>query len=71
VALRDTTERGEAVDIGAVELVGCRAERIEASVSRLLTNPQAYAAMQVEKSPFGDGHAAERIAEWMLELQPA
>ena len=69
VALRDTTERSEAVDIGAVELVGCRAERIESTVARLLTNPQAYAAMQVEKSPFGDGHAAERIAEWMLELQ--
>lgn len=67
VALRETTERGEAVDIGAVELVGCSAERIEATVSRLLTDPVAYAAMQTERSPFGDGHAAERIVEWMLE----
>lgn len=67
LALRDTSERIEAVEIGAVELVGCSAERIEEAVSRLLTDPRAYAAMQVDRSPFGDGRAAERIARWMLE----
>ena len=67
VALRENTERGEAVDVGAVELVGCSPQRIEATVARLLTDPIAYATMQVEKSPFGDGHAGERIVEWMLE----
>jgi UDP-N-acetylglucosamine 2-epimerase (non-hydrolysing) len=71
IALRDTTERSEAVEVGAVQLVGCTAEKIEAAVSRLLTDPRAYAAMQVERSPFGDGHAAERIVEWMLETLPA
>jgi len=67
VALRDTTERSEAVEAGAVQLVGCSAARIEAAVARLLTDPRAYAAMQIERSPFGDGHAAARIVEWMLE----
>jgi UDP-N-acetylglucosamine 2-epimerase (non-hydrolysing) len=67
VALRDTTERNEAVEMGAVELVGCSAERIEAAVTRLLTDAGAYVAMQVERNPFGDGHAAERIVEWLLE----
>jgi UDP-N-acetylglucosamine 2-epimerase (non-hydrolysing) len=67
LALRDTTERSEAVDVGAVDLVGCLAERIEAKVARLLTNPEAYAAMQVDRSPFGDGRAAGRIVDWMLE----
>jgi UDP-N-acetylglucosamine 2-epimerase (non-hydrolysing) len=67
VALRETTERSEAVEIGAVELVGCSAPRIEATVSRLLTDPHSYAAMQAETNPFGDGHAAKRIVEWMLE----
>jgi UDP-N-acetylglucosamine 2-epimerase (non-hydrolysing) len=67
IALRDTTERREAVEIGAVDLVGCVAEQIETKVARLLTNPEAYAAMQVDRSPFGDGRAAERIVDWMLE----
>ena len=71
VALRDTTERSEAVDVGAVTLVGCSAQRIEETVSRLLTDPQAYAAMQIDHSPFGDGHAAERIVGWMLEERTA
>jgi UDP-N-acetylglucosamine 2-epimerase (non-hydrolysing) len=67
VALRQATERGEAVDVGAVVCVGCCAERIAATVTRLLTDRHAYAAMQIDHSPFGDGHAAERIVEWMLE----
>lgn len=67
LALRESTERGEAVHVGAVELVGAAPARIEAAVARLLTDPAAYASMQVERSPFGDGHAGERIVEWMLD----
>jgi UDP-N-acetylglucosamine 2-epimerase (non-hydrolysing) len=67
VALRETTERQEAVEIGAVQLVGSSTERIVAAVTRLLSDKQAYAAMQPGESPFGDGHAAERIVNWMLE----
>jgi UDP-N-acetylglucosamine 2-epimerase len=37
-------------------------------VTRLLTDPVAYAAMQVDESPFGDGRASQRIVECMLEL---
>jgi UDP-N-acetylglucosamine 2-epimerase (non-hydrolysing) len=70
VALRETTERSEAVDAGAVVCAGCCPERIVSSVSRLLTDPRAYAAMQIDHSPFGDGHAAERIVEHMLQLAP-
>jgi len=33
----------------------------------LLTDADAYQAMQIDRSPFGDGHAAEHILEWMLE----
>jgi UDP-N-acetylglucosamine 2-epimerase (non-hydrolysing) len=67
VALRETTEREEAVEAGGVVCVGCSPERIALAVSRLLTDRAAYAAMQVAHSPFGDGHAAERIVEWMLQ----
>lgn len=67
VAVRESTERSEAVEAGAVVCVGSSPERIVASVSRLLTDQSAYAAMQISRSPFGDGRAAERIVEWMLE----
>jgi UDP-N-acetylglucosamine 2-epimerase (non-hydrolysing) len=67
IALREDTERGEAVDAGAVVCVGAATEQICAAARRLLTDSQAYAAMQIEHSPFGDGHAAERIVEWILE----
>lgn len=67
VALRDITERQEAVEIGAVQLVGSCPERIEAAVTRLLSDSGAYAAMQADRNPFGDGQAAERIVAWMAE----
>jgi UDP-N-acetylglucosamine 2-epimerase (non-hydrolysing) len=67
VALREATERSEAVEVGAVTCAGSNPETIMTTVRTLLTDNQAYAAMQVDRSPFGDGHAAERIVEWMLE----
>jgi UDP-N-acetylglucosamine 2-epimerase (non-hydrolysing) len=67
VALRQATERNEAVEAGAAICVGCDEEAIKTTVRRLLTDHHAYRAMQIDHSPFGDGHAAERIVEWMLE----
>ena len=67
VALREATERSEAVEAGAVICVGSAPEAIRKAVRQLLTDGDAYRAMQIERSPFGDGHAAERIVEWMLE----
>jgi UDP-N-acetylglucosamine 2-epimerase len=66
VALRETTERVEALDCGAVELVGSSGERLEEAVTRLLTDERAYAAMQTDENPYGDGCASERIVDWML-----
>ena len=65
--MRESTERGEAVDCGAVILAGSSCQRIVAAVTRLLTDPTAYAAMQVDKNPYGDGRAAIRIVDWLLE----
>ena len=67
VALRECTERSEAVEAGGVVCVGSSKQRIVETVTRLLTDNAAYASMQVFRNPFGDGHAAERIVEWMLE----
>ena len=62
---RDTTERPEAVEAGAVQLVGTRAEDIIAAASRLLTDKQHYQQHQISQNPYGDGLAAARIIDEM------
>jgi UDP-N-acetylglucosamine 2-epimerase (non-hydrolysing) len=63
LVMRDVTERQEAVESGAVRLVGTEVERIVAGATRLLDNAADYATMTCNANPFGDGRAAERIAE--------
>lgn len=70
LVMRDTTERPEAIDAGTVELVGTDDARIVSSVSRLLDDPDAFAAMAQANNPYGDGHAAERIARILLDAPP-
>jgi UDP-N-acetylglucosamine 2-epimerase (non-hydrolysing) len=60
---RNVTERPEAVDCGAAILVGPDRGNILREASRLLEDPQHYNSMIVKESPFGDGHAAGRIAD--------
>ena len=64
--LRDSTERPEAVECGAAELVGTSVATIVDRASRLLTDPAAYARMQVKTNPFGDGRASSRIVDFIL-----
>jgi UDP-N-acetylglucosamine 2-epimerase (non-hydrolysing) len=64
--MRRTTERPEAVEAGAARLVGTETHSIVEGVARLLSDPADYAACQVDRNPYGDGHAAERIVELML-----
>jgi UDP-N-acetylglucosamine 2-epimerase (non-hydrolysing) len=63
LVMRDTTERPEAVAAGTVRLVGTDTARIVQGVRTLLTDPAEYARMSVSHNPYGDGHAAERIAQ--------
>jgi UDP-N-acetylglucosamine 2-epimerase (non-hydrolysing) len=69
LVMRETTERPEAVEAGAAKLVGTSVDAIVEGVSRLLTDPTAYAACQIDRNPYGDGHAASRIVDWMLEQE--
>lgn len=59
---RDVTERQEAVECGAAELVGTNRARIVSRLTTLLSDPLAHAAMTVEQSPYGDGLAGARTA---------
>lgn len=60
VVLREVTERPEAIAAGAARLVGTHRGAIVAAVEALwrATRPPSRGAVL----PFGDGHAAERIA---------
>jgi UDP-N-acetylglucosamine 2-epimerase (non-hydrolysing) len=62
LVMRDTTERPEGVEAGTAKLIGTDPDRIIAEVTTLLDDAGAYAAMARAHNPFGDGHAAIRIA---------
>jgi len=66
LVMRETTERPEAVEVGAAELVGTDVDRIVTRASTLLMDPSAYASRQVTSSPYGDGKAAARIVDLVL-----
>ena len=66
LVLRQTTERPEGVKAGTLKLVGTETSRIVREATRLLDDPVAYAEMAKAANPYGDGHAAERIVEALL-----
>ena len=63
LVLRAVTERPEAYEMGLSKVIGTTRESIVTEVMRLLTDPAAYRAMTSDVNPYGDGRAAERIAE--------
>lgn len=67
LVLRHVTERPEGVEAGTVRVVGTDPERIVSETFHLLTNPEAYQAMAKAVNPYGDGHAAQRIVDKLLE----
>lgn len=67
LVLRDVTERPEGVEAGTLKLAGTETAQITAEARRLLDDPAAYRAMSLAANPYGDGHAAERIVQALLE----
>jgi UDP-N-acetylglucosamine 2-epimerase (non-hydrolysing) len=65
LVLRDTSERPEAVEAGATRVVGTRREAIVSEAVRLLSEPREYRRMASAGNPYGDGHAAERIVDFV------
>jgi UDP-N-acetylglucosamine 2-epimerase (non-hydrolysing) len=65
IVMREETERPEGLAAGTLELVGHDRGAIVAAARRLLEDRQAYAAMSRAANPYGDGHAAARIADWL------
>lgn len=69
LVLRETTERQEGVEAGTLKLVGTDPRRIVAEAQRLLDVPEAYAEMAGSVNPYGDGHAAEKIVDALLDIR--
>ncbi len=66
LVMRAVTERPEGVQAGTVRLVGTETDRIVTQACHLLDDPQAYAAMAQAINPYGDGKAAMRIVNAIL-----
>lgn len=67
LVLRETTERPEAVSAGTVRLVGACRECIVEWTRRLLDDPSEYQVMARAVNPYGDGQAARRIVEALMD----
>jgi UDP-N-acetylglucosamine 2-epimerase (non-hydrolysing) len=62
LVLREKTERPEGIECGCASLVGTDPERIVGEVRSLLDDVARRAAMSRPSFPYGNGHAAPRIA---------
>lgn len=67
LVLRDVTERPEVIETGAAKLVGTEIDRIYLETKNLIENSESYQRMSQALNPFGDGRAAERIVQFLLE----
>lgn len=64
---REVTERPEAIEAGTVKLVGTNKEKIVSETLAILNDEKRYKAMATAHNPYGDGLAAGRIVEALLE----
>ena len=67
LVLREVTERPEAVEAGTARLVGTDRRKIVAAVEELLGDENRYREMSAISNPYGDGRAAERIVQVLLD----
>lgn len=65
LVMRDTSERPEAIDAGTAKLVTTHPPRVIKETQTLINNSAAFEAMVRATNPFGDGRAAEYIADYL------
>lgn len=68
LVMRESTERPEAVEMGAVKLVGTDRKKIVENITSLLTDEVLYNKMASATNPYGDGKACERIISVLEQL---
>lgn len=67
LVMRSLTERPEALDAGTIRLVGTNRQLIIDETSRFLDDGEYYARNQRIANPYGDGHASERIIDFIIK----
>jgi UDP-N-acetylglucosamine 2-epimerase len=67
LVMREVSERPEAIEAGTAALVGTETAELVQRVHALLDQPEVYRRMACRSNPYGDGHAASRIANALLE----
>ena len=67
LVMRDTTERPEALEAGTVKLVGTDTKLIINEAQKLIDDKIEYNKMSKAHNPYGDGHACEKIVEFLKE----
>ncbi len=67
LVMRETTERPEGIAAGTAKLVGTDINKIVSEASRLLEDKAEYERMAKVASPYGDGHASERISRAVFD----
>jgi UDP-N-acetylglucosamine 2-epimerase (non-hydrolysing) len=68
IVLREVTERMESVNLGMSELVGTNVDKIVNAVKKTIDGKITHL---VQKNPYGDGHASEKILEIILQNNAA
>lgn len=66
LVLRDVTERPEAIETGAIQLVGTDTDQIVDRFNLLMDNQDHYRKMSQAVNPYGDGQASRRILKFIL-----
>ena len=66
LVLREKTERPEGIDAGMVKLIGTNQKTVFDSVNQLIVDDNIYGKMSSAINPYGDGNAAKRIIEFII-----
>lgn len=67
LVMRNTTERPEGIEAGALKLVGTSEENVYQEIKKLLTDEKQYQKMGTTKNPYGDGNASQKIVQAILK----
>ena len=66
LVVREETERPEGVEAGTAKLVGTDYDKVYKEIDILLSNDEEYKKMANAVNPYGDGKAAERIVDVII-----
>ena len=64
---RDTTERGEGIEVGCAELVGTREADVVSAFDRIYNDKEKYRKMASAENPYGTGSPSRAIADILMK----